>query len=170
MKKFKTIEEYTQYRYQIQEQQLINQYKPYPHMRPGPEKGSLKKTEIEPDIKLKDFNFASRPVPSIRNFDWTDIKGVAVSSSGTQGVIFIESNEGSIALKGSSDMAIDFFLYKLAKVLNVTVPNLRMVRWYDKEFKIILDNLQRATFSDEVLGRRVPKKYIYILSKKKKNF
>lgn len=80
MKKFKDIEEYTNYRYSIlDKQQREARYVPYPHSRPGPEKDTQKKSDIEPDIKLRDFNYATRPVPSIRKFDWEEIKAVAIS-------------------------------------------------------------------------------------------
>ncbi|EGR29772.1 hypothetical protein IMG5_148530 [Ichthyophthirius multifiliis] len=149
------IEEYTKQRYQIQDQQRKPTYKPYPHQRPGPNKEFQNCSQIEPDIKLKEFNFATLPIKNIRKFNWEEIRAVAISQSGTQGVIFVESDEGAIVVKGSSDMAIDFFLYKLARVMNVNVPTLRIVRYYDQEFDLILHNLQRATFCDEVLGRRV---------------
>jgi len=38
---------------------------------------------------------------------------VAISDHVKEGVIFIESDEGAIVVKGSQDAAIDFFLYKL---------------------------------------------------------
>ncbi|KAL4430099.1 hypothetical protein ABPG74_013546 [Tetrahymena malaccensis] len=156
MKRFQNIEEYTNYRYSFQDkEQREARYVPYPHQRPGPEKNSTKKSEIQPDIILRDFNYATRPVPSIRKFDWEGIKAVAISQSGSQGVIFIESDDGAIVVKGSQDAAVDYFLYKLKRILNVNVPQMRVIRWYDNEFKKIIRNLEKATFCDETLGRRV---------------
>lgn len=115
----------------------------------------MQKSEIEADVKLREFNYATRPVVDTRKFDWEGIKAVAISDSGHQGVIFVESDDGALVVKGSSDVAVDFFLYKLQRVLNVSVPHMRVIRWYDKEFKNIIKSLERATFSDETLGRRV---------------
>ena len=72
------------------------------------------------------------------------------SHSETSGV-YIETLEGSIVLKGLKDPGIDYFLNKMCKILTIPVPDIRIVKWNEKEFKKILYYLEKATFTNKDL-------------------
>lgn len=50
---------------------------------------------------------------------------------------------------------MDFFLLKLCLILGVPVPQMRIVKWTDPEFKQLIAEIDRATFSEELLNFRV---------------
>ena len=77
-------------------------YIPYPLRRPGPGQDD-RKTEIPLDYNLKEFNFASKPLA--KQMKWTDIKALAISDSLNNGVIFVETSEGSVVIRGYPHVA-----------------------------------------------------------------
>jgi hypothetical protein len=106
-------------------------------------------------VKLKKFNYASPPIYDLHHFDWDLVKSISISDSGSAGVIFIESSMGAIAIKGSSDPAIEYFSFQLLKNLNINVPEMVVYEFNDPEFHKITDSLETYCASDSTLKDRV---------------
>lgn len=70
--------------------------------------------------------------------DWSQLEGFAWSDSGSGGVFFLgwENNE-VVVLKGSVTVMADEFAYKLAKLCNMPVPELKNIRFhFDNAFEV----------------------------------
>ena len=74
--------------------------------RPGPAPDD-RKTDIPLDIKIKEFNFASKTLKGA--VEWEDIKGVSTSDSLQKGVIFIETEKGGVVVKGYDEIASGYY-------------------------------------------------------------
>ncbi|CAD8132156.1 unnamed protein product [Paramecium pentaurelia] len=127
-------------------------YAPYPLRRPGPGQDD-RKSDIPLDYNLKEFNFASKTLT--KKIVWSDLRAIALSDSLDKGAIFVETNEGSVVVKGYPNIAQGYFFSQLALVLGVPVPNKRIVRWDSSEFKIMTKELQRATFMIKQLHQKI---------------
>ena len=64
-------------------------YVPYPMLRPGPVQDG-RKTEIDQDVKIREFNYASKTLN--KPIDWTKIIALGVSYSLHSGTIFVETD------------------------------------------------------------------------------
>lgn len=77
-------------------------YAPYPLRRPGPGQDD-RKSDIPLDYNLKEFNFASKTLT--KKIVWSDLRAIALSDSLDKGAIFVETNEGSVVVKGYPNIA-----------------------------------------------------------------
>ena len=69
--------------------------------------------------------------------EWEDIKGVSTSDSLHKGVIFIETEKGGAVVKGYDEIASGYYFSQLALILGSPVPNKRIVKWDEYEFKYL---------------------------------
>lgn len=103
-------------------------------------------TNVIPDIKLRDFNFASIPVENIDNVNWDHIKALFVTQIVKEGTVLIETEEGAVAVRGPTEVAHEWFMNKLCMIIGIPVPKMRVVAWDEPEHKAILYALERASF------------------------
>jgi len=71
---------------------------------------------------LRPFNFAAKPVPNLNEINWEKITAVTVSDNSSNGVIYVETEDGACVVKGTTEVAVDYFLYKLCLILGIPVP------------------------------------------------
>lgn len=127
----------------------------YPHNRPGPLRPDLRASEINTGFSIKDFNKSCPSIDSISNIDWNSIRAVGKSDYGTSGVVFVETAEGACAIKGSQEIAVEFFSNMLFKALKISIPEMRLVCWNEEEFKIMQENLDRCTFEKNNINQMI---------------
>jgi len=122
----------------------------YPYDRPGP--GHHKDPKLDTDQYRKPFNYAFPSVKSLSTIFWKNITASTISSGGSSyGSILLQTIEGSIVIKGSSNPASEYFSYLLFKELRIRTPSMRVIQHSDEEFKIAIDSVQRATYMDPTL-------------------
>lgn len=127
----------------------------YPHNRPGPSRPDLRTTDIKTGIHMKEFNIACPSVPSIENIDWTTIRAIGKSEFGTSGVVFLETEEGACAIKGSQEIAVEYFSNLMFRALKIPIPEMRLIKWNEMEFKAIQENLDRCSYDKNDINRIV---------------
>ena len=125
----------------------------YPHNRPGPPRPDLRTSDIKVGFRMKEFNKACPSIQSLEKIDWTSIRAIGKSDYGTSGVVLIETDEGACVIKGSQEIAVEYFANLLFKSLKVAIPELRIIKWNEQEFKTIQENLDRCTFDNNELNR-----------------
>jgi Actin-fragmin kinase, catalytic. len=103
----------------------------------------------------REFNIASPPIWDIDNIQWDAIKAIKVSDSGSNGVIFIETLFGAVAVKGSTDPCVEYLGYQLFKALNIAVPEMRVYEWVDPEYNKIVEALEKFGYEDRGLWSRI---------------
>lgn len=110
-----------------------------------------------PDIKLRDFNYACVPVEDLNKVNWDCIKGLFVNPIVKEGTILVETEDGAVTLRGATEVAHEWFMQKLCLIMGIPVPKMRIVAWDEPEHKLILYDLERASFHYEALYKHVKK-------------
>lgn len=71
----------------------------------------------------ENFRHFSNKVANFSEINWSDgLNSVGISAEGKDGVIFIETQRGSVVFKAADDVSVDVFMTKLAIKLLVRVP------------------------------------------------
>lgn len=79
------------------------------------------------------FRHFSKPHAQFEVIDWAQpLLSVGLSDEGNNGVVFIETNKGSIVFKACDEVSTDLFLTKIASKLAIPTPKLRVIS-YDSQ-------------------------------------
>jgi hypothetical protein len=126
----------------------------YPHNRPGPARPDKRSNKIDLGYKIRPFCRSTPPIPSFKDIDFREIKAVGRNEDGfNQGIVFLETEKGSFAIKGSSDVALEYFNYLLYKALNIKVPEIALISWKNPVSRLIHVELDKASFHDETINK-----------------
>jgi hypothetical protein len=87
------------------------------------------------------FDFSWPPAHDIHAIDWKTATGVQRSSSGSEGVWFVSTKQGSVVVCSKSTIAIDMFSSNLSRRFGLNGPRMRCVRQQDEEGKLIFSTL-----------------------------
>jgi hypothetical protein len=88
-----------------------------------------------------EFDFSLPPIKDIDNIEWKNALGVQRSSSGSEGVWFVSTPQGSVVVCSKSTIAIDMFSSSLSRRFGLNSPRMRCVRQQDEEGKLIYSTL-----------------------------
>ena len=89
------------------------------------------------------FNWACPSLPSLSNIDFSSICSVARSECGSNGVLFIETKEGSFCVKSSSETLVqEYFSYLLFKYCGINIPNMILAPFPSIKINSIFVNIQ----------------------------
>ena len=118
----------------------------YPYERPGPKTADPK---LNVQHTIKQFNYATPSIKGLNPIPWRDVRGIAISSGGSaNGAILIQTVEGNLAVKGSTNPALEYFTNLVYKDLKIRTPNMRVLQYSENEFKIAVDAIQKASYAD----------------------
>lgn len=74
------------------------------------------------DKILRPFNAASPSVPDLKAVPWDDIVAVALSESGSTGVVLVETGAGTVVIKVLGNISLDSYLNSLAHCVGLPSP------------------------------------------------
>ena len=118
----------------------------YPYERPGPKTADPK---LNVQHTVKQFNYATPSIKGLNPIPWRDVRAITISSGGSaNGAILIQTVEGNLAVKGSTNPALEFFTNLVFKDLKIRTPNMRVLQYSEDEFKIAVDAIQKASYAD----------------------
>lgn len=100
-----------------------------------------------------EFDFTVAAAGDIHRIDWSSASGVQRSSSGSEGVWFVSTAQGSVVVCSKSTVAIDLFSSALSRWFGLNAPAMRCVRQQDEEGRLLYSTLQRLD-SKRNLGER----------------
>ena len=122
----------------------------YKHRRPGP--AFLPDEDEGSKQKYKEFDFTLRGIKDLESIDWYDIQAASKSETGSRGVAFLQTKEGSVALKAPIDIPLEFFTYLIMKFLKVKCPEMRIIRFSDPEYDKVYASIDASTYHDQVMN------------------
>ena len=109
----------------------------YPYNRPGP--GGYHEKDVywdhKPQFVNKDFNYATPSILNITAVNWNQIIGLTCLEDSSEGVVFLESEDGALVLKASSDPAGPLFANFMYMELGIDVPLMRVLTFKDANFE-----------------------------------
>jgi len=108
---------------------------------------------------LREFNHASAAPKDLKYVPWHEINAIKISESGSTKVLFIETEGGSVVLKITGEMGLDYFMNLLGKCIGVPIPSMRVLRYDEKEFSDMVRLIRETAYTDEVLIHRVYPKF-----------
>lgn len=95
---------------------------------------------FDPDWR---FDHETAQPLNIDQIDWTSIVGLACSEEGSDGVFFVETENGSFVLKGSTTIGADLFTYKLATRFGIPEPKMKVIAYATNEWPKMANELQK---------------------------
>eukprot|EP01087_Luapelamoeba_hula_P011633 TRINITY_DN3179_c0_g1_i1.p1 TRINITY_DN3179_c0_g1~~TRINITY_DN3179_c0_g1_i1.p1 ORF type:complete len:359 (-),score=71.42 TRINITY_DN3179_c0_g1_i1:61-1137(-) len=81
--------------------------------------------------------------------NWDEASSYARSAEGAAGVFFVTVNGGVVVVKGTMTVVQETFSTRLAQLLNIRVPQIRVVNHYDDEMASLRRNIARLA---EIIG------------------
>ena len=137
------------------EKETSNTQMTYPYDRPGP--GQMKSYNHSDKIvkKLRKFNYGIQSIEDLNNINWGKIVALEMSDDGSEGVIFVETENGAFVIKGSSDPAIEYFSYHLLTNLKIKTPQQRILEYSHVDFQTMIIAIDRASYIDPTIKQRV---------------
>jgi hypothetical protein len=83
------------------------------------------------------------PAADLWDIRWPTLDKVAISDSGSAGVIFCRCAGGTFVIKGCATVAQEMFSAQLARVLGITAPRARLVSWPGNEWQMLQKHVKR---------------------------
>jgi len=80
---------------------------------------------------------------------------VSQNNKKSTGVIFVETEDGVVVVKATDNIAIEWFVYHICRIIGVNVPQMRMLSFLEKEHEIMISELERASFHNEKFDQPV---------------
>ena len=103
--------------------------------------------------KLKEFQeFESE---EISKTDWSEIKSIAESTVGSNGVFFaLTENDKVIVIKSNQNIAEEMFASELAQILGICSPKIRLIQQgKSNEYDIIMEKIKTLGGSTKTFKR-----------------
>eukprot|EP01111_Echinosteliopsis_oligospora_P004315 TRINITY_DN1690_c0_g1_i1.p1 TRINITY_DN1690_c0_g1~~TRINITY_DN1690_c0_g1_i1.p1 ORF type:complete len:434 (-),score=123.56 TRINITY_DN1690_c0_g1_i1:16-1224(-) len=91
----------------------------------------------------------------VHALDWGKCAGFSASDEGSEGVLFIQFDDKSVVtVKGSTTEAADLFAADLATIVDIPIPDYRILKnGVDEEYSILLETLNAADDLNHPLKR-----------------
>lgn len=67
---------------------------------------------------------------------------IKISDSGSTKVIMVETETGSVVLKTSGEIGLDYFMNVLAQVIEVPAPKMKILRYEEEEFTTLVNQIR----------------------------
>ncbi|CAG9331972.1 unnamed protein product [Blepharisma stoltei] len=127
---------------------------PYISEHPNDFQDKVSRKLVEKYHKAKlgknEFKFNLKSLPAeIYDFSWKELIGVDCTQGGVTGIFLCQFEDNrALTVKGSPNVAQDYFTTLLYQKLAIQVPLARIVQYKDKEFKKMMHSLRSKTYHD----------------------
>ena len=89
-------------------------------------------------------------VPDIAHIDWSTCVAVSRAREGSQQVVFVQVGTGVVVLKASRDVGQEYMSSELAKLLQVKVPECRLVMESSVEYALMMSAMMAVASPDDL--------------------